>query len=58
MKYFVEIVNYETGEVVKRMDGGTERRAEKIDRGANINLDHENYFTRIVEEKEPNHVLD
>ena len=52
MQYFVEIVSYETGEVVKRMGGGSERRAERIEDGANINLNHEEYYTRIVEEAE------
>ncbi len=49
--YFVEIVNYDTEEVVKRIECGSERRADKVDDGVNINLNHEDYFTRIVEEE-------
>jgi hypothetical protein len=50
---FVEIVKYADGdaeeEVVKRMGPSSQHRAEKIERGADINLDHENYFTRVVD---------
>lgn len=51
MKYFIEIVETETDEVVERMGPHPERTAEKIERGANINLNHEDYHTRIVEEE-------
>lgn len=46
---FVEIVRYEGGEVVKRMGPMSRHSAEKVDDGANINLNHEQFFTRIVE---------
>ena len=49
MKYYIEVVEYESGEVVSRMEASSEREAEKIDRGVNINLNHENYYTRIME---------
>lgn len=39
-QYYVEIVNYDTEEVVKRMGPMSERTAEKTDNGANINLEH------------------
>lgn len=45
----VEIVSYDTGEVVKTMDAESERQADRIDRGVNINLNHEKFFTRVVE---------
>ena len=48
MKY-VEIVKHEKEEVVKRMGPMTEHKADKVDDGANINLNHEEYYTRIVE---------
>jgi len=48
-QFFVEIVNYETDEVVKRMGPMDERKADKVDSGANINLNHNEYFTRIIE---------
>ena len=52
MEYFVEIVNYENDEVVESIPCGTsERKAEKVDRGVNINLNHTEYFTRIKEKK-------
>lgn len=49
-QYFVEIVSDVNGEVVKRMGPMGRRAAEKVDRGANINLDHDYYATRIVPE--------
>lgn len=49
-QYFVEIVAYDNAEVVKRMGPMSERKAERVDKGANINLDHEHYYTRIIEE--------
>ena len=52
--YYVEIVEYETEQVVDRIDcGASGRRADRIDDGVNINLNHERFYTRIVEEKEP-----
>ena len=51
MKYLIEIVETETGEVVETMEATSERTAEKIERGVNINLNHEDYHTRIVEEE-------
>ena len=49
-KYYVEIVKYgEPEEVVKRMGPMYERKAEKVDDGVNINLNHNEYYTRIVE---------
>jgi len=53
-EYYVQIVKKATDdteeEVVKRMGPHHKRRAEKIEKGASINLDHENYFTRVVDE--------
>lgn len=46
--YYVEIVNYDTDEVVKRMGPMSERKADKVDNAANINLNHDKYYTRIV----------
>jgi len=46
----IEIIEYETGNVVKKVKGGESlRRACKIDDGLNINLDHSRFYTRIVE---------
>ena len=48
--YYVEIVAYEDDEVASRMGPMSERKANKVDAGANINLNHEEYYTRIVQE--------
>lgn len=49
-QWFVEIVRYRnpTDEVVKRMGPMSRTKAEKVDDGANINLNHELFYTRIV----------
>ena len=49
MNFIVEIVKYEGGEVIKRFSPMSERQAERVDDGININLNHEEYYTRIVE---------
>ena len=47
--FYVEIVKAgPPEEVVKRMGPMDKRRAEKAEFGADINLNHEEYFTRIV----------
>ncbi len=48
-QFYVKIVKYGTEEVVKRMGPMSERQADKVDSGVNINLNHEEYFTRIVD---------
>lgn len=53
MKHFVEIVKYEGDEVVKKLGPfSSERVAIRADSGANYNLNHEEYYTKIVEESE------
>ena len=48
--YAVEIVKYgEPEEVIKRMGPFTEGHAYRVDTGVNINLNDEEYYTRIVE---------
>ena len=44
----VHIIERSTNKVIKKLRGGTERRAEKVERGANINLDHEKFYTTII----------
>ena len=48
----IDVVSYETGEVVKSVDvrGKAERTVDKVDRGMQINLDHEKYFTVVRHE--------
>lgn len=54
-KVFVEVVNYETGAVEKRLGPLTAHAADKVDRGVNINLNHEKFYTRIIEERVASH---
>lgn len=49
MNYKVEIVRIEDGEVTLSMDVVGLRKAERTKRGAEINLNHENFFVRIVD---------
>ncbi len=53
--FYVEIVERETEEVVLQMGPMPERQAEKTELGASINLNHTEYFTRIVPEGEQQH---
>jgi len=50
-QYVVEVVETATDKVEYRSKPTYERRAEKIEDGLSINLDHEHFFTRIVEVK-------
>ena len=47
--YYVEIVEYDTAKAVKSMGPFSEHRADKVDNGANINLNHNEFFTQIVQ---------
>lgn len=51
--WLVEIVSHAEGEVVKRMGPMTMQKAERVERGAEINLDHERYYVRTVRAPEP-----
>lgn len=42
------IREFNTSKVVRRLKASSEREAERIERGANINLDHKNFYTEIV----------
>lgn len=48
---YLEIRRIEDDEAVKRLDltGRSDRDVERIERGANINLDHKRYYTEVVE---------
>lgn len=51
MTFHVEIVKYgEPEEIVKRMGPMDERKADKVSAGACRNMNHDEYFTRVVEE--------
>lgn len=49
----VEIVERSTETVVKRIPCDSERSAEKVERGVNINLNHDEFFTRIADQAAP-----
>jgi hypothetical protein len=48
MSYLIEVIEYATGQPLKYIWAMTERRADKVDAGLNINLDHERFFTRVT----------
>lgn len=51
MYKYIEIVLYDTNKVVKRIDvkNRSEKQIDKIEDGLNINLNHDQYFTRVSE---------
>lgn len=46
--YKVLIIEESTGEISEELGPDTERNCEKIERGVNINLNHDHYYTSIV----------
>lgn len=57
-EWYVEIVPYgrefpETDPGFKRMGPMFKREAERVDSGANINLNHDRYYTRLRRANEP-----
>lgn len=46
--YFVEVFEPNTDEVVKRIQCPTKQRAERVEQGVFINLNHQKYSTRIT----------
>lgn len=49
--WYVEIVEIATDRVVKRMGPLSEPKAERVERGALINLDRDRFYVRTVEEE-------
>ena len=47
---YVVIIKRENEEEVRKMGPFSEHKAEKVERGANINLNHELFYTLIVPE--------
>lgn len=45
----VQVIQDSTGEVVQTMPASSERDAERIQRGVEINLNHEAYSTKVVD---------
>jgi hypothetical protein len=53
MKWIVQVIDIESGEVVRASDAfNLERKAEKVEAGVNINLNHDAFYTQIVEIEE------
>ncbi len=48
MDYYVEVVKFGSDEIVRKLGPFTERKAEKVDIGLNINLNHEEFYTRFA----------
>jgi hypothetical protein len=46
--FVVQIKNNETDEIEYQSKPCSERRADKIEDGMNINLDHEHFYTDVV----------
>ena len=53
MKTYIEIIRYEDKECVKRLDVSDKsgRAIDKIDAGMNRNMNHEEFFSKIVDTK-------
>ena len=51
--FCIEVVDETTNSVVKAIDCASQRQADRIEAGLNINLNHERYFTRIVSQGDP-----
>lgn len=49
--FFVEIYELETNKVANRMGPHSESRANRIADGASINLNHERFAVRVVDEE-------
>lgn len=49
-QFYVEVVNAKTNEVSRRLGPMSESKADRVESGILINLNHEDYFTRIVED--------
>ncbi len=46
--HYVEIVEIETGNVERRMGPMSASQADSVEAGAEINLNHDSYFVRVV----------
>lgn len=50
--YYVLIVRYNDGKYIRKMGPMSEGRAERVSRGALVNMDHENYYSVEVAKDE------
>lgn len=44
-QHYVHIIKTETGEVVRQLGPMTAAKADRVENGANINLDHDTFHT-------------
>lgn len=51
MEYYVVIKGFGTDKEIERMGPMDKRKADRVDNGANINLNHDLFYT-VVEEAE------
>jgi hypothetical protein len=49
MKWVVQVVEHDTDRVERSIDCESHHKAERVEDGLNINLNHARYYTRIVE---------
>lgn len=49
IQHVVQIIDWETNKVQKEFDPTSKGRAERIEDGVNINLNHDKFYTKIVE---------
>lgn len=47
--YYVQLIEISTEKVIKEMGPHTERQAKKIESGADRNLNHQQFYTNIVQ---------
>jgi len=52
VKQKVQVVDIKFGAVVHSVNCNSERSAERVEQGMSINLNHAEYFTRIVPNEE------
>lgn len=54
MKTYLVVKSFETDEIVEKIDvtGQSERSIDRTDRGLNINLNHEEYYTAVINEEQ------
>lgn len=55
-EYEVQVISFESGEVVNRLEYRNKLIAEKGERGININLNQYKYFTVVVKLESYRHI--
>jgi len=48
--FYVVIIRYKNNKIVKKMGPMTEREADRVDFGASVNLNHEEFYTMTLKE--------